>query len=1546
MRSPFERHLSIELTSNLNQNPIQTISTSTTSSNQPHAPIRILNNSDFSVQAMEENWPGDGSSQHPYVIEGLEISGAFNLIEIHDTSVYFQINSCSLTHGRVGVSLYHVTNGFLFNNTIFDCYEIGISLQSSGNCTFANNSIVANSLGFYMSSCSDNLIQYNYISANPQGGIFSTDLTNCTIFSNHITHTSNGIFIEFFYGVQILDNLIENNYEGIRIQRNEILYRHWNGHEYRLIRSDKRWIEAKLDCEARGGHLVTITSSVENTLVTGLAQMGSIWIGLTDEIIEGEWQWVTGETVNYTNWNLGEPNDAGGEDYVEMYDYGEWNDLPSDNTLPYVCEWDYYVISDEPLTTVISGNQIINHTGRGIYALEVQNIQISDNLMINNSYYGLELRYSNFCNITQNQVKGGGIHFYGSGSNQIVNNSVSRHGFKIDAWESAHYEQIAVVNNSVNGKPFIYWQSISDQVISEAGQVILIECNNITIGNQNISFTLSGIMGYDCTNVTITNNIFNNNSEYAVWFRNSVNCMISNNEMRYNDQGLRIDMGMDFSINNNTIKGSFSDGISLDYSEQAVLTKNTIRNNGGGGIRLYRSDYCRLTNNTIVNNEGTGIYVRSSYTNLTNNLVINNSDQGIHIADSGNNIVKNNTLVNNSFLITGWKYEHYIQAEIVNNTINSKQIVYWLYVNGKTVPFGAGLVILVGCDSITIENQQLFGILGVYCTNVSIHHNVISQGSNGIQLWDSDLCSITNNTIINNSGTGIELRDSPDNLLVNNTVTNNEDGINLDSSQRSILANNTVTMNTWNGIQLQSSRNSSLTNNSVIINGGTGILLVDSSNSILNANSVINNSGEGIHIYRSWDNLIINNLLVNNSFSLSGWEYGHYIQTEFENNTLNDKPIVYWWHMTGTVPSGAAYVILVDCTLVTVVNQNVFGIIGANCENLTIQRNIISNGSQGILLCGSDGSLISGNTITSVDGTGIEIDDSQECILINNTIINNRGGGIEFWNSRGTNLTNNTINNNSDVGIYFGDSDGTILVNNTISSNSEGIWSWESWECVLANNHITNNERTGIYQRHSEFCTFSGNFITQNGEEGVLLDDSHFNTLTQNWIVNNEGSGLVIGDYGWDWWYYYGSSSNDCVVVNNTISRNGDVGIIIQFSEYCVLMNNSVESNNNTGILLKDSRHCALYSNNITNNSVIGIQVVASSLNNLFSGNIIAKHKYYGIFIQLGENNTVSYNNFYGNNPGNSSQAYDDGWLNIFTHNFWNDWISPDANGDGVVDVAYFIAGGVNNHDQSPATIQNHLILGVLLSPRYEEPLSGIVLIEWVAVDLLDHNITYSIFYSMDGGEKWILIATGLAVPFYNWDTTTVVDGSHYYLQIIANCSEGASCVFSSKVPFTIDNGRHIHPFSITSPETGDIIIGTIEIHWTVGEDVFDHQVHYTVSISPDNGQAWIVIESYTIDLSCFWDSTTFPDGSQYIIQVTAICTEGSVQVASRGYLTVRNWPEFTSSSFHTSSRLNTQDDPLFRFLNLSDFFQLLGRASILFFIITLLVVVRRQQVK
>lgn len=120
------------------------------------------------------------------------------------------------------------------------------------------------------------------------------------------------------------------------------------------------WTSAKIEAENRTyfglqGYLATITSAEEAQL-SGEQASGAGWIGGSDEESEGVWKWVTGPetgiifwngltngfTQNYANWNTGEPNQAGNEDYAHITDpsvgiLGAWNDLPNagDTSGPY-----------------------------------------------------------------------------------------------------------------------------------------------------------------------------------------------------------------------------------------------------------------------------------------------------------------------------------------------------------------------------------------------------------------------------------------------------------------------------------------------------------------------------------------------------------------------------------------------------------------------------------------------------------------------------------------------------------------------------------------------------------------------------------------------------------------------------------------------------------------------------------------------------------------------------------------------------------------------------------------------------------------------------------------------------------------------------------------------------------------------------------------------------------------------------------------------------------------------------------------------------------
>lgn len=101
-----------------------------------------------------------------------------------------------------------------------------------------------------------------------------------------------------------------------------------------LLAETGSWTEAEATAQQLGGHLASIQSQAENDFIQenfgffdGVDRR--LWIGFADEGSEGVWYWSDGSEIVYTNWNDGEPNNAGGnEHYAEMLgSTGRWNDI-------------------------------------------------------------------------------------------------------------------------------------------------------------------------------------------------------------------------------------------------------------------------------------------------------------------------------------------------------------------------------------------------------------------------------------------------------------------------------------------------------------------------------------------------------------------------------------------------------------------------------------------------------------------------------------------------------------------------------------------------------------------------------------------------------------------------------------------------------------------------------------------------------------------------------------------------------------------------------------------------------------------------------------------------------------------------------------------------------------------------------------------------------------------------------------------------------------------------------------------------------------------
>lgn len=124
------------------------------------------------------------------------------------------------------------------------------------------------------------------------------------------------------------------------------------GHIYELYDKPTSWETAKLVCENKDGHLATITSSEEEKVIESLIRYGKRTfynVGATNLENVNEWKWITGESMSYTNWAIGEPNNVANiERYLSVFNnenyFAQWNDTTNASTSGvsngFICEYD------------------------------------------------------------------------------------------------------------------------------------------------------------------------------------------------------------------------------------------------------------------------------------------------------------------------------------------------------------------------------------------------------------------------------------------------------------------------------------------------------------------------------------------------------------------------------------------------------------------------------------------------------------------------------------------------------------------------------------------------------------------------------------------------------------------------------------------------------------------------------------------------------------------------------------------------------------------------------------------------------------------------------------------------------------------------------------------------------------------------------------------------------------------------------------------------------------------------------------------------------
>ena len=387
---------------------------------------------------------------------------------------------------------------------------------------------------------------------------------------------------------------------------------------------------------------------------------------------------------------------------------------------------------------LITGNTISNNSG-GIYLGYSDYNVVVNNTIVNNSG-GLTLYYSQLNIVANNNLSYNdwdGISIYVSDSNIVVNNTIYRNRVFAIKISYSSYETIIsntmeyggiviqddrfvehwnthVIDslNTVNGKPVYYWKNATGGRIPEgAGQVILANCTNVVVENQNLVNTsygvtlafsdrntianttsssnirgivllrsgwnrlidntiignLAGIYGrYFSHNSSIIRNTFASNEDYAISIRGS-NITIADNNISRNGAALHLGYSTDSTITNNSFLNN-SKGVGMYSSARNAMNNNVISSNGEYGIRLFES-YYNTFSNLEISDHVDGIILELSNNNTVYNTTISNSTgSGVYEAYSKDNIIVGNVILSNSGAIQS---NNSARTEIVNNTIQS-----------------------------------------------------------------------------------------------------------------------------------------------------------------------------------------------------------------------------------------------------------------------------------------------------------------------------------------------------------------------------------------------------------------------------------------------------------------------------------------------------------------------------------------------------------------------------------------------------------------------------------------------------------------------------------------------------------------------------------------------------------------------------------------------------------------------------------------------------------------------------------------------------------
>jgi len=213
----------------------------------------------------------------------------------------------------------------------------------------------------------------------------------------------------------------------------------------------------------------------------------------------------------------------------------------------------------------------------------VNQTRIEENNLTKNNGYGISIASGSENSIIDNLFNANGVERGGGGLGlgSSMLNTVHNNTFIDDGLHIGVSLDNSVENNTVNGRPLVYLEGVSDVEVEDAGQIVLVNCRNMTVENLNLTHTGIGLILYGTDESTIKGNLISFNDVYGIQLQHS-----SDNIVMYN-----------------TIMSNNYPGILFVNSSRNLISYNDFDSGVGAGISMYlTSNDNRITHNNFTSN--------------------------------------------------------------------------------------------------------------------------------------------------------------------------------------------------------------------------------------------------------------------------------------------------------------------------------------------------------------------------------------------------------------------------------------------------------------------------------------------------------------------------------------------------------------------------------------------------------------------------------------------------------------------------------------------------------------------------------------------------------------------------------------------------------------------------------------------------------------------------------------------------------------------------------------------------------------------------------